>query len=63
VSRRLLAIAAVVLVALGGGVGVWASRGGDGRAEPTCTRTTFNVPDPTTGKVMSYNERVCDEVP
>ena len=62
-SRRLLAIAAVALVALGAAVGVWASRGGDGRAEPTCTRTTFAVPDPMTGKVMTYHKRVCEDAP
>jgi hypothetical protein len=60
--RRLLALAAVVLVTLGAAVGVWASRD-DGPAEPRCTRTSFDVPDPTTGKVMSYNKTVCEDGP
>jgi hypothetical protein len=63
VSRRLLALTAAALVTLGGAVGVWAARGGDGGAEPKCARTTFAVPDPTTGKVMSYNKRVCEDGP
>jgi len=62
-SRRLLALAAAALITLGGAVAVWASRGGDGRAEQACARTTFAVPDPTTGKVMSYNKRVCEDGP
>jgi hypothetical protein len=60
-SRRVLALAAVVLVTLGGAVGVWAARGGDDGAKPACAQTTFAVPDPTTGKVMTYHKNRCVE--
>ena len=57
---RLLVLAAVVLVALGAAVAVWAARGDAESKEPACTKTTFMVEDPTLGKVMTYNETVCD---
>jgi Flp pilus assembly protein CpaB len=59
VRRRVLVLASVVLVALGAAVVVWAARGDADPKEPVCTRTTSLVPDPTTGKVMTYHETEC----
>jgi hypothetical protein len=55
--RRIVALAAAALLALGVAVAVWAARSDDA---PVCTDTTYGVPDPVNAKVMTYHRKVCD---
>ena len=60
-SRRLIVLATVVLLALGVAVAVLAARPDSAREPTACTRSTFFVEDPTGPKVMTYHGDVCAE--
>ena len=53
-TRRLVLLGIVVLLALGVGVGVWAATSGDG-----CSTTTYKVEDTNRPNVMTYHETTC----
>lgn len=59
-TRRLVALAAVALLALALGVAVWASSR-EGSAPTACPDSTVTVEDTQRPNLMAYHGRYCDD--
>ena len=59
-KKRLLVIAAAVLLALGVAVAVWAAGGTSGSGRTACAKT-ITVEDTMSPKMMEYHRADCDD--